>query len=237
MSIPSRQAVDLVTTYLRHRSDGVPFQKLVTKLSELVSATEIALALAQQVNAGRIRYGYNTQHEEERTVSSSEDGRLLYHHASNYGLVPVSRDDSDAILEYLVERCTREAAEQNFTFDLTRVSLAQVYEQFYGKMPLDGIGFALDQLRQDGLVQFHVYGHNGYALLSVAENQKYTVVSRDLRHEGNHWFHVYAGSEQAALSKVDRHQLSVALELQGVALGWVAFKPLAGSAPVIVERV
>jgi hypothetical protein len=233
MHFATQESVALVITGLGHYPRGLSRAELAEELGTVLAADEVRAALCTAVNDDRVRYAYRKPGA-LALADGERDGEVVYFAGDRPVYSVGTPDEVNQVLQFLaqpVEGARTQAllagtwtAEQDSAYRDTR-EVTAVYEHFEGKIAPPVIGYALNVLRDEGVLQFAIDA-GGIAFFKVIGMHRFTVTAHDLVEQKLRWFHVRAGSAAKAMEKVQSIAPGgMALDIQGAALEWLTYTP------------
>jgi hypothetical protein len=251
MHIPSSKTVDLVLTYLKRHPEGVSHARLLEKLNIVANPVELTAALTALLNGGAVLYSYRASEGEFPLEDEVPRGQLAYFANNDYLTTVADPAEVEYVLSFIVAnqelgpvigtaitldktinearympiRATSPGGECDNYVQVGAV--AAVYERFAAEMILPKIGFILDLLRTEAVIQFSIDSNDGTATLLLMPQHKYTVIAQDLVQQSLRWFHVRAGTEAKAIEKVQTipEGARAVLDITGTVPGWLVYTP------------
>jgi len=241
MHIPSSKTVDLVLTYLKRHPEGVSHVRLLEKLNILANPVELTAALTALLNGGAALYTYRASEDEFPREDEVPRGQLAYYACNDYLTTVADPAEVEYVLSFIGASPSSEVVAGTGCecgSYVPAVAVAAVYERFAGEMILPKIGFILNLLRDEAVIQFSVDSNDGTATLLLMPQHKYTVIAQDLVQQSLRWFHVRAGNEAKAIEKVQTipEGACVALDITGTVPGWLVYTP-APTKSFCIERL
>lgn len=245
MHIPSSKTVDLVLTYLKRHPEGVSHTRLLEKLNILANPVELTAALTALLNGGAALYTYRASEDEFPREDEVPRGQLAYFANNDYLTTVADPAEVEYVLAFIAaSHCSDAVVSTAITLNsecgnyAPAVGVAAVYERFAGEMILPKIGFILNLLRDEAVIQFSVDSSDGTTTLLLMPQHKYTVIAQDVVQQSLRWFHVRAGNEAKAIEKVQTipEGACVTLDITGTVPGWLVYTP-APTKSFCIERL
>lgn len=233
MTFATQESVDLVVTCLSQYPRGLSIIELAQELGTVLCADEVCAALCAAVNNDHARHAY--QKPGALALADGEHrGELVYFAGDRPVYAVGTPEEVNQILQFLAQPLDGArtqailggswTAEQDAVYRDTR-EVTAVYEHFKGKLAPSVIGYALNVLREEGIVRFDIDA-GGIAFHKLIGMYRFTVMAHDLVEQKQRLFHVRAGSAAKAMEKVQGiAQGGMALDIHGTAPEWLTYTP------------